>query len=101
MQMEGQDVVNGVAMSTVGEFTEDNQDFSQTIKGLQLGTTNYYAFTITNRGGFPVWSETKSFETIGGLTKPSFDSITVSELKYKAAVLTINVTDNGGEDPNP
>ena len=41
------------AMQQFGEFTDDNQDFSQTIKGLQLGTKNYYAFMITNRGGFP------------------------------------------------
>ena len=98
-QMEGRMPTKWRRSATVGEFTDDNQDFSQTIKGLQLGTKNYYSFMVTNRGGFPVWSDTKSFETIGGLTKPSFDSITISELKYKAAVLTINVTDNGGEDP--
>ena len=95
----GQDPTKWRRNITIGEYTEA-ADFSQALKGLQLGSQNFYSFMVTNRGGFPVWSDVKTFETIGGLTKPKFDPITISELKYKAAILSINVTDNGGEDPS-
>ena len=47
---------------TVGERGVGS--FSKTLKGLPSNSTIHYRFTVANRGGYQVWSDPKTFNTL-------------------------------------